>query len=92
VSDYTAADIVVLREDELSDRFLWVKAGELARQYPHAPVEFIERMLVACEAARFDVQCAIARYLAGDKTVPVTEEFLAAFTEERRSHRARGWA
>lgn len=87
MSDYDASSIRVLAEDEIPERFLWAKAGGLAEQYPHVPRAFIERMLEACELSGMDHALAVARYLDGDRSVAVTEEFVACHTELSRNKR-----
>ena len=59
---YTAADIVILDQADVLERFFWAKANELAYQYKR-PLEWIERGLQACERVNMPHDYFIDRYL-----------------------------
>lgn len=78
---YTAADIQILDHQEVSERFFFVRVGELSRQYPQANTEFIARLLEACALSGFDEELAVRRYLAKDKSIVPSPELIECHKE-----------
>lgn len=70
MSDYTAASITVLAQEQVLERFFWAKAHDLAQTY-HRPLAWIERGLQACERVRKPHDYFIDRYL---KRLPVPKD------------------
>jgi len=82
---YTAANIRVLTDAEIVERFDWAKLGHLAAHYRRDPA-FIRRGIRACETVGVPASYFVKRYLDGDKTIPFREDVDAAFTEMLRCH------
>ena len=66
---YTAADIRVLTDQEVDERFTWARVGALSEQYSR-PADWIARGLEACRRARVDPDNFIVRYLERDPATP----------------------
>lgn len=80
-SDYTAASIRVLSDDEIYEKFDWAKAGALAATY-RVPVEFVERMCEAYDRAGAPLDHGICRYLIpGGQKEPAIPAVQAAMRE-----------
>jgi len=89
VTDYDASSIQILSDAKLAERWHWLKAAELAKEYPTSTQDFIRRLLEAAEMAGWPHEQAIARYLRGDRSVSVPPEMLEIFTEAVRAERFR---
>ena len=76
---YTAANIRVLTEQEVDERFTWARVGALAQKYSR-PSDWIARGLEACRRANVEPEYFIARYLERDASTP----FNAAVDEAMR--------
>ena len=87
MSNYTAADIIILEPDQVSEKFFFVRANELAKQYPSSSPLFIARLLEACQLSGFDEELAIQRYLAKDKRIVPSPELLECYRELLREMR-----
>lgn len=86
---YTAADIRVLTDLEVDERFTWARVGALAQRYSR-PVEWIARGLEACRRADVDPEYFIARYLERDAATPfntVVDEAMRDILAEARAGR-----
>lgn len=84
---YNAASIRILSPLEASERFGFARASELARLHPETPHDFITRMVEACQLSGWPVELAERRYLAGDKGITPSVEFVEchkALVAERR--------
>lgn len=91
-TDYTADAIRVLSEDEIAERFVFVRAARLVERYPHVPPEFITRLLTACEHSGCPEALAVRRYLDEDRTVQIPDalrEAHRAILAEEREQRER---
>ena len=78
---YTAADIKILEPREVSEKFFFVRVGQLAKQYPASSSEFIARLLEACALSGFDEELAVRRYLAKDKSIVPSPELIECHKE-----------
>jgi hypothetical protein len=67
---YDASSIKILKPEEASEKFEWLKLQQLADHY-HCTTEWIERGFKACYRAGVDKQYFISRYLEKDVTVPI---------------------
>ena len=88
VPEYTAANIKILRDEEILEAFDWAKVGHLAAQYNRDP-SFIERGLQACARVGVHHSYFIARYLEGDKTIAFREDVNAAMVDILKESRGR---
>lgn len=86
---YTAANIRILSPLEAAERFGFARAVELAKLYPMMPSDFIQRLLQACQLSGWPVELAEQRYLAGDRTIQPSSEFLDCHNELLREARRR---
>ena len=84
---YTAKDIIILEQDQVSEKFFFVRVNELAKQYPSSSPIFIARLLEACQLSGFDEELAIQRYLAKDKRIVPSPELLECHRELLREMR-----
>jgi hypothetical protein len=66
---YTAADIRVLSDQEVDERFTWARVAALAEKYSR-PTDWIARGLEACRRADVEPEYFIARYLERDAGTP----------------------
>lgn len=67
MSGYNADSIRILDGGEITERFEWAEAAELAAQYKR-PVAWIMRGLEACRRARVDRSYFVDRFL---KRLPI---------------------
>ena len=81
MSDYTAADIIILDNKEVSEKFFFVRVNKLAKQYPSVAPDFIARLLEACQLSGFSEELAIQRYLAKDKSIVPSPELIECHKE-----------
>lgn len=79
VSDYDAHSIKILSESELKNRFLWLQAGDLAKQY-NQPLKFITRGLEVCYRLNLNPDYFIEKYLKKN-ALPENTEFTAVYKE-----------
>lgn len=79
--DYAASSIKILSPEEAADRFGFARAGELISRYPASSPDFVRRMVEACQLSGWPVEDAERRYLAGDKSIQPTPEFVACHRE-----------
>jgi len=78
---YTAADIIILEREQVSEKFFFVRVNELAKQYPSSSPIFIARLLEACALSGFEEELAIQRYLAKDKSIVPSSELIECHKE-----------
>jgi len=88
MSDYTAANIVILDKKLLNEKFFFRRVKQLADQYPNVASTFIARMLEACMLSGFSEKLAVQRYLAKDKSVVPSPEFIECHKELLQEFRA----
>ena len=81
LSDYTAADIIILDHNEVSEKFFFVRVNKLAKQYPSVAPDFIARLLESCQLSGFSEELAIQRYLAKDKSIIPSPELIECHKE-----------
>lgn len=81
MSDYTAKDIRILDSRQASEKFFFLRVKQLSDEYPAVASDFIARMLESCMLSGFDEQLAIRRYLAKDKSIVPSPEFLECHKE-----------
>ena len=87
VEPYTAANITIPSDEALAARMPWLQAASLAREHPHVPLAFLERLLEACELSGWPSDLAVRRYCLGDLGVEPPDEFVEAhktLAEQRR--------
>lgn len=84
---YTAQDIIILEQEQVSEKFLFVRVNELAKQYPSSSPIFIARLLESCALSGFEEELAIQRYLAKDKSITPSPELLECHRELLREMR-----
>ena len=82
---YSAASIRILSAAEVAESQPWVLAQTLAAEY-RQPIEFVERLLETCRLSGWPVSAAIARYLEGDRSVPILPDVGAVHAETVRRH------
>jgi len=78
---YTAADIIILEHEEVSEKFFFVRVNELSKQYPSSSPIFIARLLESCALSGFEEELAIQRYLAKDKRIVPSPELIECHRE-----------
>lgn len=78
---YDEKSIRILNVAEQREMFSFAAAEALHKDYPHVPVEFIHRMLNACQASGWPRESGVARYLDGNKAIRPTPEFEACYRE-----------
>lgn len=83
MSDYTAVNIVIL-----DNKLFLGRVKQLADQYPNVASSFISRMLEACVLSGFSEKLAVKRYLAKDKSVVPSPEFVECHKELLQEFRA----
>lgn len=88
MSDYTAANIVILDKKSLREKFFFRRVKQLSDQYPNVASSFIARMLETCLLSGFSQELAIKRYLAFDKSVVPSPEFIECHKELLQEFRA----
>jgi hypothetical protein len=85
---YDEDSIRVLSKREV-DEYCFAAAERLARDYPHVPSQVIERMLVAAEYSGESRDRVVARYLDGDRSVILSEDFFTVYRELMEDERKR---
>jgi len=94
-STYTAADIRILSDEDVVDRFDFARAAAWANEYEANP-EWLQRALEACRRAGADPEYLRRRYLlpGGKDTEPrnplVDEAMREVLREQRESLERRG--
>lgn len=81
MSDYTAKDIKILDSKQASEKFFFLRVKQLSEQYPSVASDFIARMLESCMLSGFDEELAVRRYLAKDKRIIPSPEFIECHKE-----------
>ena len=89
MSDYTAKDIQILDSRQASEKFFFLRVKQLSEQYPSVATDFIARMLESCMLSGFDEQLAIRRYLAKDKSITPSPEFIECHKEILQEFRSK---
>ncbi|MCL1128091.1 hypothetical protein [Shewanella surugensis] len=75
---YDETSIRVLKVDEIYDRFEWVRANELAKEYKQ-PLACVERGIEACRVTDTPLDYFIERYLKNNKDTLKNETFENAY-------------
>ena len=78
---YDASCIRILSPEQAVERFGFARAGDLIARYPSSSPDFIRRMVEACQLSGWPIEEAERRYLAGDRSVAPTPEFIACHRE-----------
>ena len=77
---YTADSIKILKPEEATERFEWLKIQELAKQYCCTP-QWIERGFEACWRAGESKDYFIERYLKKNREIAVNPHVSMAFRD-----------
>ena len=88
MGEYNEDSIRVLSKRKV-DEYCFAAAERLARDYPHVPSQVIERMLVAAEYSGESRDRVVARYLDGDRSVILSEDFFTVYRELMEDERKR---
>jgi hypothetical protein len=81
MSNYTAKDIQILNNQQASEKFFFLRVKQLSEQYPSVASDFIARILESCMLSGFDEELAVRRYLAKDKSIIPSPEFIECHKE-----------
>ena len=81
MSDYTAKDIQILDSNQASEKFFFLRVKQLSDEYPSVATDFIARMLESCMLSGFSEKLAVQRYLAKDKSIQPSPEFIECHKE-----------
>ena len=87
MTDYNEDSIQIIQPES---KFLYLKADDLCKQFPHVAKPFIDRLIEASIHANEPLDNVVRRYLAKDKSAQVGPEFVEAFTmlaDQRGRHR-----
>ncbi|MCL1123183.1 hypothetical protein [Shewanella surugensis] len=77
---YDASSIRILSDDEVCDKFEWVRAHELATEYKQ-PLRCVERAIEACRVTGTPLEHYIERYLKNNKSIPKDHTFENAYLD-----------
>jgi hypothetical protein len=81
MNNYDANSIKILGARALEEKFPFHRIQALATKYPYIPRSHISRIVEAACLVDWDYDSAEQRYLVGDKSILVPEEFKEAFKE-----------
>lgn len=78
-NSYDAHSIKILSDEELRNKFLWLQAGDIAKQY-NQPLKFVTRGLEVCYRLGLEPDYFIEKYLRKNK-VEEKKEFSEVYKE-----------
>lgn len=84
---YTAADIRILRDEEVVDLGPWAQAAQWGKRYPEQTVEFLNRLAEAAALSGTDPELVERRYLLDDRGVFCPPELAEVYHELLRARR-----
>ena len=86
---YDADSIKILTDEEINQKFGWVKADTLAAQYQKDKI-WVANGLEACRRCGLEPDYFIERYLIGNKAIPKNEFMDDAFRDVLKEQQGYG--